>query len=92
MMSEDLDRLADLHARGVLSDEEFQAARRRLVAAQPTGPLYLGPTLPGAASAAEAAPARGWSDLDLAPDPSPPLASAAGLAPIHAGRVRADGR
>ncbi len=77
MNLEDLDRLADLHARGVLSDEEFQAARRRLVADQPTGPLDLGPNLPGAASAAEAAPARGWSGLDLPPAPSPPPTSTA---------------
>lgn len=67
MNLEDLDLLADLHARGVLTDEEFQAARRRLVADQPTGPLTLGPTLPGAAAAAEGSPAPGWSDVDPRP-------------------------
>jgi tetratricopeptide (TPR) repeat protein len=38
----DLARLEDLRARGILSEEEFDAARRRVLADLPTGALVLG--------------------------------------------------
>ncbi|MBI3349507.1 MAG: PspC domain-containing protein [Burkholderiales bacterium] len=35
--AEELSKLADLHARGVLNDEEFAKAKARLLAGQPSG-------------------------------------------------------
>lgn len=51
---EDLDRLAELHERGVLSDDEYTAARRRALADLPTGPLVVGRDLPEASPPTDA--------------------------------------
>lgn len=45
-LSDDLDRLADLHRRGVLTDEEFARAKARTIDASGTAPSGAAPTPP----------------------------------------------